>query len=66
MTITSRKVSFEHVLYIKYPVQFCQKNNKDKNVNIKALIDLDSKVNIMHPINAIELRVCARKFDVGK
>ena len=64
MTDTSREVTFEQVPYIRYLVRFCQKNNEDEDKGIKALINLGSKVNAMHPTYATKLGLHARKIDV--
>ena len=65
MTDTSSEVSFDRVLYIRYPIQFCKKNNKDKDKDVKALIDSSSEVNAIYPIYATKLGLRARKIDVG-
>lgn len=48
------------VLYIYYPFYFC----KDKKNKIKALINLDSKVNTMTPTYTLKLSVKVRFTDV--
>ena len=65
MTDTSREATLEQVLYIQYPIRFHQKNNEDKDKDIRALIDSGSKVNTMHPAYATKLGLHARKIDVG-
>ena len=65
MTDTSKEATLERVPYIRYLVQFYQKNNKDKDKDIKALIDSSSKINAMHPIYATKLGLLARKIDIG-
>ena len=65
MTDTSREATFERVLCIRYPVQFCRKNDKDKDKDVTALIDLGSKVNAIYPAYTIKLDFCARKMDVS-
>ena len=60
-----RGANFEQILYIWYPVQFRQKNYKDKNKDIRAPIDLSSKVNIIHPTYTTKLGFCARKIDIS-
>ena len=65
MTDTSRKVTLKRFPYIRYPVRFRQKNDEDKDKDVKALIDSDSKVNVMHPAYATKLGLYARKIDVG-
>lgn len=65
MTDTNKEAILEQVLYIWYPVQFCWKNDKDKNKDMKALIDSGSKVNVMHPTYITKLGFCARKINVG-
>ena len=65
MTDTSRETTLEWVWCIWYPVQFRRKNDEDKNKDIRALIDLGSKVNAIYPIYAIKLGLRARKIDVG-
>ena len=41
------------------------KNNKDKDKDVRVLIDSGSEVNIMHPIYTTKLGLCTRKIDVG-
>ena len=65
MTHTSREASFERVPYIWYPIQFYRKNNEDKNKDVRALIDLGSKVNAMHPTYATKLSLRIGKIDVS-
>ena len=65
MTDTSREAIFKRVLYIQYLVWFCQKINKDKYKNIRALIDLSSVVNAMNPAYTTKLGFYARKIDIG-
>ena len=65
MTDTSKEATLERVPYIRYLVQFCQKNNKDKDKDIRALIDSSSKINAIHPIYATKLGLFARKIDIG-
>ena len=48
MTDTYRENTLKRVLYIQYPIQFCQKNNKDKDKDVKTLKNSSSKVNAMH------------------
>ena len=65
MTDTSKEATLESVCSIRYPVQFWQKNDKDKNKDVRALINSESKVNTMHPAYATKLGFRARKIDVG-
>ena len=65
MNDTSREVTVEHVLYIRYPVRFRRKNNKDKDKDVRVLINLGSEVNAMHPAYTTKLGLCNRKIDVG-
>ena len=65
MTNTSREATLERVPCIRYPVWFRRKNNKDKDKDIRALIDSGSKVNAMHSTYATKLGLRARKIDVG-
>ena len=65
MTDTSREATFKQILYIWYPVRFRWKNNKDKNKDVRALINLGSKVKVMYPTYATKLGLCTRKIDVG-
>ena len=65
MTDTSREATLERVLYIRYQVRFRQKNNKDKDKDVKAVIDSGSEVNAIHPAYAIKLGLRTRKIDVG-
>ena len=65
MINTSRETTFELVLYIKYLVQFPQKNDKDKNKDIRTQINLGSEVNAMYPTYTTKLGFYARKIDVN-
>ena len=65
MTDTSRKATLELLSYIQYLVQIYQKNKKDKNKDIRALIDSGSKINAMHSAYAMKLGLRARKIDVN-
>ena len=65
MTDISKKVTLEQVSCIQYLVRFRQKNDEDKNKNVKAMIDLDSEVNAMHSIYATKLGFRTKKIDVG-
>ena len=65
MTDTSREAILERVLCIRYPVQFRQKNDKDEDKDVGALIGSGSKVNAMHPAYATKLGLRARNIDVG-
>ena len=65
MTDTSRKATLKRVPCIRYPVRFRQKNDEDEDKDVRALIDLGSEVNAMHPAYATKLGLHARKIDVG-
>ena len=65
MTDTSKKATLKRVFCIQYPVQFRQKNNKDKDKDVSILIDSSSKVNRIHPVYATKLGFHTRKIDVG-
>ena len=65
MTDTSREATLEGVLCIRYLVRFRQKNNKDEDKDVRALIDSGSEVNTMHPAYATKLGLRTRKIDVG-
>ena len=65
ITDTTRNPTLERVLSIRYLVRLRQKNNENENKDVRALIDLGSKVNVMHPIYAIKLGLHARKIDVS-
>ena len=65
MTYTSRKSTFEQVLCIYYLVQFRQKNNEDKNKDVKVLVDTGSEVNAIHPIYAMKLGLRVGKINIG-
>ena len=65
MTDTNKKTTLERVPCIWYLVRFCQKNDKDKDKNVRSLIDSSSEVNAIHPTYATKLGLCARKIDVG-
>ena len=41
------------------------KNNKDKDKDVRALIDSGSEVNAMHPAYATKLGLHARKINIG-
>ena len=65
MTDTSKEATLKQVLCIWYLVQFRQKNDKDKDKDVKALINLGSKVNAMHPAYVTKLGLHARKINVN-
>ena len=65
ITDTSKETTLKQFLCIWYPVWFCQKNNKDKNKDIKALIDLGSGVNIIYSAYTIKLGFRDKKIDIG-
>ena len=65
ITDTSIEATFEQVLYIQSLIQFCQKNNKNKNKKMRALIDLSSKINAIYPVYTIKLCLYARKIDAS-
>ena len=65
MTDTGTEAILEQVPCIRYPVRFRQKNDKDENKDVRALIDSGSKVNTMHPAYAMKLGPHTRKIDVG-
>ena len=65
MTDTSKKATFKRVSCIRYLVRFRQKNNKDKDKDVRALIDSSSEVNAMHSAYTTKLGLRARKIDVG-
>ena len=65
MTDTSREATLERVPCIRYPVQFRQKNNEDKDKDMRALIDLSSEINVMYSAYATKLSLHARKIDVS-
>ena len=62
---TSKEATLKRVWYIWYLVWFHQKNDKDKDKHIRALIDSRSKVNLMHHAYTIKLDPSARKIDLG-
>ena len=57
----AQKIILDWEPCIYYPVQF----RKDKKATIRALIDLDSKVNAMTPAYAKQLGLHVQKTDVG-
>ena len=65
MNDTSKEATLEQVPCIQYLVQFHQKNNKDENKDVRALIDLGSEVNAMHLAYATKLGLRTRKIDIG-
>ena len=65
MTYSSTEVTLKRVLCIRYPVRFRRKNDKDKDKDVRALIDSGSKVNAMHHACVTKLGLRARKIDVG-
>ena len=65
MTDTSREAILKRVPCIWYPVRFCQKNDKDKDKDVRALIDSGSKINAMHPAYTTKLGLRTRKIDIG-
>ena len=50
---------------IRYPVRFRRKNDEDEDKDVRALIDLGSEVNAMHPAYATKLSLHTRKIDIG-
>ena len=65
MPDTCKKTTLEQVSCIWYLVWFRQKNDKDENKDVRALIDLGSKVNAMHTTYATKLGLHIRKIDIG-
>ena len=65
MTDTKREATLERVPCIWYLVQFCRKNDNDKNKDVSALIDSGNEINAMYPAYTMKLGLCARKIDVG-
>ena len=63
MTDTRRWAINKRVPYIQYLIQFFQKNNEDKNKDMKILIDSSSKVKVMHPVYVTKLGFYTRKMD---
>lgn len=57
---SEKAVTLEHVLYVKYPVQF----RKNKTNIVKALINSGSEVNFMHSNYAKKLGLPIEKTDV--
>ena len=60
-SMEAQEVILDRVPCIHYPVQF----RKNKGATIRALINLDSKVNAMAPAYAKQLGPQVRKTDVG-
>ena len=65
MIDTSREAIFKRVPYIWYLVQFYRKNDKNKNKDVKALINSCNKVNAIHPAYTTKLGLHAGKINVG-
>ena len=65
ITEISKEATLKRVLCIQYPVRFRRKNDKDKDKDVRALIDSGNEVNTMHPAYATKLGLRARKIDVG-
>ena len=65
MTDTRKVASLEQVPCIRYLVQFCQKNNKDVDKDVRALIELSNEVSAMQLIYTTKLGPYTRKTDVG-
>ena len=65
MTDTSREATLKRVPYIRYTVRFRRKNDKDEDKDVRALVDLSSEVNAMHPTYVMKLGLHARKIDVS-
>ena len=65
ITDTSKKAILERVLCIQYPVQFHQKNDKDKHKDVKTLIDSATKINAIHPVYNLKLGFCITKIDIN-
>ena len=59
MINTCRETALRRVPWIRYLVQFRQKNDKDEDKNILALMDFDYKVNTMYPAYDTKLGVHA-------
>ena len=59
---SARKKALEYVSYIHYPIRF--KKNKDK-IQLEALIDSKSEVNIIHLSFAKRLGLSIRLIDIG-
>ena len=62
---TSRKATLEWVPCIQYLVWFHRNKDKDEDRDVRALIDLSSEVNAMHPTYATKLGLRTRIIDVG-
>ena len=54
MTNIRREHICNYVYCMQYLIQFCQKNNKDKNKNISILINLNNRINILYITNNIK------------
>ena len=65
MTDTSREITLEQVPYLRYLVQFRRKKDKNKDKDIKALIDSSSKVNAIHPTYITNLGLRTMKINVS-
>ena len=48
MTDTNRNVTLKYILCIWYSVRFYRKNNKGKDKDVMALMNLDNEVNAMY------------------
>ena len=66
ITDTNRKATFKWVLFIWYLIWFHQIIKKDKDKNMRALINLSSEVNIVHSTYVTKLGLHAKKIDVGE
>ena len=65
MTNTNRETTLKRVPYIWYLIQFRQENDKNKDKEVKTLMNLDNKVNEMHPTYATKLGFCTKKIGVS-
>ena len=65
MTDTSTEATLKKIPYIWHLVWVYQKNDEDKDKDIRALIDSGSKVNTMDAAYTTKLSLRAKKIDVG-
>ena len=65
MTDTSRKATFERAPCIWYLVQLRRKNDHNKDKDMTALINLSSKVNVIHFAYITKLGLCAKKIGLS-
>ena len=65
ITDTSKKPTLKQVLYIRYPIRLYLKNDKDKDKDVIALLNLGRKVNVIYPVYITKLGYHNEKVNIG-